>query len=315
VRALRNQFSWSHSRNALLDICPRAYYLQYYASWGGWNRRAPQAARDAYALKKLENRWGWSGKLVHHFAAEALLSARAGKPRSANELVDRVREAARAEWSESLRGSRRSKNTRGFFGLLEHEYAEPIGADEWVRVWERTDAALRSFVAGPEGLSGWPDFVASLGADQLLALDVGGFDESATFRWLEVDAWAKPDLAYKDGEATAVVDWKTGHRSEDHVRQVVGYALYLSEKFGVRLDKVDLIVHYLSDGLLVVNLTEQMVRDFTDWMRSSIERMRALVVDRDLEKNEARPEGAFEMTDNLGKCHACQFRRLCGREK
>ena len=34
---LKNEFSWSNSRDATFRECPRRYYFRYYGSWGGWS--------------------------------------------------------------------------------------------------------------------------------------------------------------------------------------------------------------------------------------------------------------------------------------
>ncbi|MBU1700874.1 MAG: PD-(D/E)XK nuclease family protein, partial [Candidatus Eisenbacteria bacterium] len=54
--ALKNTFSWSHSRKRLFDDCPRAYYFRYYGSWEGWLHDAPPLARALYILKQLKSR-------------------------------------------------------------------------------------------------------------------------------------------------------------------------------------------------------------------------------------------------------------------
>ena len=60
----RNELSWSRSRAATFDACPRRYWFDYYGHWGGWLETAGRT-REIYVLKKLSTRWMWIGSAVH----------------------------------------------------------------------------------------------------------------------------------------------------------------------------------------------------------------------------------------------------------
>ncbi|MEZ5980259.1 MAG: hypothetical protein R3F34_18885 [Planctomycetota bacterium] len=59
--ALVHELSWSVSRDGMLSECARRYYLTYYLAWKGWEWRAPEERKRAYALKKLERLPTWAG--------------------------------------------------------------------------------------------------------------------------------------------------------------------------------------------------------------------------------------------------------------
>ena len=65
MKAIRNEFSWSKSRDEVFRECPRQYYFNYYRYWGGWEKAAPERTRQIYILKKLKNRYMWAGERVH----------------------------------------------------------------------------------------------------------------------------------------------------------------------------------------------------------------------------------------------------------
>src|SRR4051794_15631349 len=90
ARVLTNDFSWSKSRHEKLSECLRAYYLYYYASWGGWDSEAPENARTLYVLKKLHNRYTWAGSIVHDTIREALLTLQRKRGVDGNAFIERA---------------------------------------------------------------------------------------------------------------------------------------------------------------------------------------------------------------------------------
>ena len=52
---LTNDFTWSKSRHEKFEECLRAYYYQYYGSWGGWEAAHGSEIRELYVLKKLSS--------------------------------------------------------------------------------------------------------------------------------------------------------------------------------------------------------------------------------------------------------------------
>src|SRR4030066_21872 len=48
---IRNEFSWSKSRDEVFMTCPRQYYFNYYGYWGGWKTTAPQRTWQIYLLQ------------------------------------------------------------------------------------------------------------------------------------------------------------------------------------------------------------------------------------------------------------------------
>ncbi|MEO0075006.1 MAG: hypothetical protein ABIK31_02725 [candidate division WOR-3 bacterium] len=67
-------FSWSLSRHALLEECPRAYYYNYYTAHNGWLRDAPLDRKMAYALKNITNIYLLIGSLIHERAQDIINS-------------------------------------------------------------------------------------------------------------------------------------------------------------------------------------------------------------------------------------------------
>ena len=313
-RVLTNDFSWSKSRHEKLTECLRAYYLHYYRSWGGWGREAPADVRELYTLKKLGNRFTWAGSVVHDAIKDVLLDIRAGRPVEPARVEERARNVMREDFRHSKsRAYRTGKGPRkSFAGLVEHEYAEPVTDQAWKDSWETARAALAGFFA-----SRWPTVARGLKPEQWLEVDAGF--EFSHFTLDGVKVFAIPDFAYvDDAGAPVVVDWKTGRAREGYDEQVLGYALYVAQRYRFPVERVRTALVYLNelkDAAPLetdVPVDEAAISGFRAHFSRSVERMRALLAEP--ASNVAKDESAFPMTEDLGVCAKCVFRRACGRE-
>lgn len=294
----KNRFSWSKSRHEKFEACRRQYFLHYYGSWGGWDRRAPAEVRELYLLKKLSSRYAWSGSAVHDAIRWVLEELRGGRELPLEQVVDRTRASMRAQFRESRDKAYRQRKA---FGLLEHEYEEPISDAQWRAAWEQVERCLRAFYD-----SRWLDVARGLSAEQWLPIDQLG-----SFLWDETPVYAAPDFAYRQGSGAVLVDWKTGQPRDGDKEQLLGYALYAKETWGVPEDQIECRVVYLpSLDEVEVSASPEQLAAFTERMRASIEAMIDKLSDR--EKNVAEI-ARFPKTEDESACRFCPFRRPCGR--
>ncbi|SEU35363.1 RecB family exonuclease [Stigmatella erecta] len=305
---LTNDFSWSKSRHEKFNECLRSYYFHYYRSWGGWEADAPQDIRELYLLKKLSNRYTWAGSVVHESLKDALLDWRAGRPVDPQAVEARTHRLMQDDFRHSSKKAYwTQKHRKPFTGLVEHEYAEAIPSEAWKQNWETVRAALAWFFA-----SRWPALARALQPAQWLEVDAGADFSSFTLEGVKV--FAIPDFAFVDGEGRpVVVDWKTGKVREGYDDQVLGYALYLSQRYKYPVEKVRAALVYLNEGLeQEVQVDPSAVDAFKERFRQSVAGMRALL--KDPAQNTPREAEAFPMTENLALCVRCAFRRACQRE-
>lgn len=306
-KVLTNDFSWSKSRHERFSECLRAYYFQYYRSWGGWDEKAPRDVRELYVLKKLGNRFTWAGTVVHDCIKDALLDLRAGREVSAQATEERALRLMRGDFKHSAaRAYWKVKHRKEFVGLAEHEYQEPLPPEAWKRNWENVRQALAWFFQSP-----WIAKARSLRPEQWLEVDAGADFSSFTLDGVKV--FAIPDFAYVEDDGTpVVVDWKTGSAREGYDEQVLGYALYLATRYRFPVEQVRAVLVYLNAGLeQQVQVDAAAVESFRAHFTRSVTRMRELLADP--AKNVPRPEDAFPQTDDLEACARCVFRRPCGR--
>jgi hypothetical protein len=301
---LKNEFSWSKSRHERFRECRRAYYYQYYGSWGGWTAEAGSPARELYVLKKLSTRWQWAGSVVHDALRRMLRRARAtGRFDSMENLLASARARARMQWSSS-RDKSYWRETTGMCGLVEHEYGDPVAEEEWKRIYEEViEGSLRAFYDGPI----LPE-IRETPADRWLAVDEL---DSWTFEGVKV--WVALDFAFRDADGqTQILDWKTGkERGVDHT-QVAVYALYAMQKWGIPLARLAAGLVYLGAGgeRVEAKADPAALGACEEEMRQSIQAMRELLDDP--AENAARIE-QFPRTEEKEVCRRCTFRRPCGR--
>jgi CRISPR/Cas system-associated exonuclease Cas4 (RecB family) len=301
---LRNELSWSKSRHERFKECRRAYYYQYYGSWGGWTAPAGSPARELYVLKKLSTRWQWAGSVVHDALRRMLRRARStGQFHSLDDLLASTRARARAQWSSSREKSY-WRDATGICGLVEHEYGEPVSEGEWKRIYEEViDGSLRAFYEGPI-----LPRIRETPADRWLAVD-----ELDSWSFEGVKVWVALDFAFHDADGqTQILDWKTGKEREVDHMQVAVYALYAMQKWGIPLERLAAGLVYLTTGgeRVEAKADRAVLSTCEEEMRQSIRAMRELLDDP--AENLARIE-QFPQVEDRDVCKRCTFRRPCGR--
>ena len=302
---LTNEFSWSKSRHEKFRECLRAYYYQYYGSWGGWNAAAGTAARELYVLKKLSSRWQWAGSIVHEALKSTLRRARArGEILPLEDLLDRTRRRARGQWASSRDKSYWREATQ-IAGLVEHEYGEPVPDSEWKRIWdEAIEGSLRAFYAS-ETLSR----IRETPRERWLTVDEL---DSWTFEGTKI--WVAVDFAFTDADGLVhILDWKTGREREVDHTQVGIYALYAQERWGAPPSRIVGGLVYLStpEGQRISVRADPGALDACrDEMRRSIAAMQGRLEDP---PRNAACESRFPQLVDRAACRRCTFRRPCGR--
>ncbi|MBZ4400524.1 PD-(D/E)XK nuclease family protein [Myxococcus sp. MISCRS1] len=305
---LHNDFSWSKSRHEKFSECLRSYYFYYYRSWGGWEPDAPKDVRELYVLKKLANRFSWAGSVVHESIKDVLLDWRAGRVVDPAVVEARARKLMQDDYRHS-RGKAywTQKYRKQFTGLVEHEYAEALPDEAWKQNWETVRVALAWFFN-----SRWPLLAKSLKPEQWLEVDAG-FD-FAHFTLGGLKVFAIPDFAFVDQDgAPVVVDWKTGKSRDGYDEQVLGYALYVSQRYRFPVEKVRASLVYLNEGKEQdVQVDLGAMESFHRHFETSVAKMRALL--KDPVTNTPLDADAFPRSETLTPCTRCVFRRPCGRE-
>ena len=298
-------FSWSISRQRLLENCPRAYYYRYYLSHNGWLREAPERAKLAYRLSKLTSLDALLGQEMDVRAREIEAQARTDEPLpSASDLEERTRRTLRDAW-------RSSKDNRVAFEarpkdhtMLRSFYVEgcPPPEPETDRLNEKLAACHKHLLAA----SHW-ERLRGCGRDGCLLIPA-----FAHFFLDGVTAYAAGDMAYVHDGIVYLVDWKSGRPAVDDELQVTLAVHCLCESEPSRAQfPVRATVHYLLTGEeRQVTLPADLRACAADAVAVGVKKMRSFL--RDIEANAPLDVGEFPCKES-GLCASCNFTLLCER--
>jgi hypothetical protein len=306
-------FSWSHSRAALWEECPRKYYWRYYAPYGGTSPWEVTDRALIYLLGRMTNIPMLVGSIIHDIARDALRSAQKGHLWSANTysgsaqvLLKRAIQA-----SEKVASRPAGRLGKGTAILDAHYYRQPFGPPEEQAALERADFYAR-------GLYEHPIFQDALAhAADLLAVD--RFD---TFPIMGVPVYAVPDLVQSlSGGSLRLIDWKTGGSVAEHIEtytaQLAVYALYACQKWNVNAAQIECQVAELHTGLArQIHMDDAELKRAEGRIAASILLMQSRL--RDLARNQAHrndfpmlapPDTPLENTP--AACRQCSYRLPC----
>jgi len=297
---LKNEFSWSKSRDEMFSTCLRRYYYNYYAFWNGWRSDASDQTRRIYVLKQLCSRQMWAGNKVHECIADSLQKLRHGiRLPEPEEII--------ALTIDKMRGEFRSSREKNYWrypkscALFEHEYNIDLPDAAWQKNADVVRSSLRNFFRSPIYAS-----LRDLPADQWLETEeFSGFDLEGTRIHVVLDC------SFRTDEGIMIIDWKTGRSMEGEKSvQLSCYALYAHQKWGVELGRILLREYNLPEDLCVPHTVGPSdLEDTKHYIRASISGMHSLI--EDPEHNRPRPEEDFLLTPLERECAWCNFRRIC----
>lgn len=301
------ELSWSISRQRKLDQCPRGYFYTYYLGWNGWLQDAPTEARVAYRLGKLTSLDALLGQQVDVRARELEAAARRGEELpTADELEARTREALRQLWTRSRDGRAAFEARPGKVTMLRSLYMNQDTQPETDRLNEKAGPSMRGLLA----TSHW-ERLGACGADGCVVVP-----DFAHFVWDGVKVFAAPDLAYVQGGALHVIDWKTGREDDSQALQVLlqmWWALEtLPELARAAADgslEIRGYLEYVTAGRTqAVEAATGFREQAAETVRAGIAQMRALLADP--EQNMPLERSAFERRESA-LCRMCNFGPIC----
>lgn len=302
VAILENEFSWSRRREDVFLACPRQYFYEYYASWGGWREDAAPRVRELYILKQLVTRPMWAGEVVHRCIQRTLDYLRRGiPPLGVEKILELVLDEMRGAFRSSRSGMYRRRPKT--LALFEHEYGWEVRDEEWRETRDLVMRCLHTFYASAI----YAD-LARLPADAWLEVE-----QLASFDLDGVKVWVKLDCSHREARQIRILDWKTGRISpEDQTVQLALYALYAAGRWGAAPANLKMIEYNLAhDEPMECRITEESLDEVRRHVQGSVADMRKLL--RVSERNIPREEEAFELAASEAPCRRCKYRRLCPR--
>jgi len=297
---LKNEFSWSKTRDEVFKTCPRQYWFAYYGYWNGWLENVAERTRQIYVLKNLKNRHMWAGEKVHECIQRSLHNIRRGiKVLPVDEIVSITLDQMRAEFRSS-KSKNYWKNPKSC-GLFEHEYEVEVSDEEWKEVASNVETCLRNFYASDiyDGLK------SHRKEDWLEVEEFSSFDLDHTTINLVIDC------AIKEGEGIYIYDWKTGKSlSEDLSIQLGCYALYALAKWNISPESLSVIEYNLSiDRSNWFSVSQEEMKGMQGYINGSVKDMQSLLTD--LSNNIPMEEDRFSKIEDEHVTSRCNFKKIC----
>jgi hypothetical protein len=300
VAEIRNEFSWSKSRDEIFRTCPRQYYFNYYGYWGGWEKSAPERTRRIYVLKNLKNRFMWAGEKVHDCIKHTLKNLQRG---IAILDVDEIVSITLDQMRDDFRSSREKRYLvhPKTCALFEHEYDLDLPDIEWKSVADGVDTCLRNFYRSETFA-------------MLRELPPEDWLEIEDFSFFHLDGtkiWAVIDCSFRTKEGVAIIDWKTGKATTSDVSlQLSCYAMYGRERWGIEPERMRLVEYnLLSDQRVEFVVTKGEIANTTSYITGSIADMTSFL--SDVEHNLPKEEAFFKKIDLDRIRSRCNFQKVC----
>jgi len=154
MTTLKNEFSWSKTRDEIFKACPRQYWFAYYGLWNGWLKDAPERSRQIYVLKNLKNRQAWTGEKVHNSIHRSISNIRRGiNVLPVEEIISITLNQMRSEFRSSTIENLLEKTQN--LGLFEHEYGIEVTDQQWKEMAQNVETCLKNFYASRTSIAGW----------------------------------------------------------------------------------------------------------------------------------------------------------------
>lgn len=294
---LKSELTWSFSRDRLFWECRRAYYFNYYASWGGWDEQADVLVRKAYILKNIQNIDAWVGDIVHQLLKWIIENRLRKKIVLYEEAARKAKAMLRRTWEQS-RSRAWMKNVKHNLNLFEHYYNREPSREELTPRLQKVVTSLHSFYD-----SGLLEKIDLLPRENILAVDTLDF-----FELEKVKIFAAPDFALRDN-GYFLYDWKTGKPSEKDVLQLSCYLLYAMEKWQASGEEIQIVPVYLAeDNCSLSPVQARPPVEMKEFIRESISEMRSVLSDLSANKADL---GLCPRTEDLWRCKNCKFQEIC----
>jgi CRISPR/Cas system-associated exonuclease Cas4 (RecB family) len=305
---ISNEFAFSWSRYRTFYDCARKLYWQLYGSWNGWDPEAPKDAQLAYRLKKIQNLTMLVGDTFHAELAE-ILRRRDPRPRAVpveqlavdmeRRLLKRLRESRNADWE-------RYGDPKNYAILFEDYYQSGVSAQAEAEAIATIRRCVDGLAADPFGRR-----VFTVDTRRLRYIDPKAIAEKR-ITWNGLLLYASPDLVAEDDHGGLhILDWKTGKPHKPNLAQLAVYGIFVSEKFGVPVERLTAHLIYVDAGTRekhdVAEGVEEAKRSIDTYVTDVRERL------TDAQANVAGDINLFPMTEKRWLCRSCNFRELCGR--
>ncbi len=301
------EFCWSLSRHKRFSDCLRSYWYAYYGAYGGWQKESSNLSKHIYRLKMLQSIHMVFGSSVHNQIQRFSSNVHTTNLPSETEIIRNVRSDLNKAYQDSKYHQKLwAENPSQYKMLMEIYYDNELPLNVIEEYQTKLPLVAKNLITSEtvNDLFRRGDEIELIAAERFRCMERQG-----------IKIWVVMDLVYRDKKTGryVIVDFKTGKSSENDVVQLILYAWFIQQAFGIEsLDQIELRSEYLADGRTVAYTPSYFDLEKNEYLlNTSIEWMRSYLLD--IDQNIPVEMEAFEQTANQRTCQSCSFRELCGR--
>ncbi len=302
------EFTWSTSRVDTLNKCEREYFYTYYGYHNGWEDSSDKETQEIYKCKKLTCKNILAGNIIHNKAKDFInmitspnnfLFTPSTLERHITVSIFTFRDNCikskgfNSNWNPKI-------NT--FDMLSEYFYGDDISQYEG----EEIKALITKCICNIALSYTFEDIF-----DNELVVLENSRDDFPSFTINDTKVFALLDLLYVNSQGKyVIVDWKTGRESESHRLQMLVYAKYVVETYGVNIQDIICRLEYLSCGRnKEYTFSNNDLLEVDKIIISSTNKFKDYLEDPVL--NKPKNISHFKTITNIKTCHLCKYKGLC----
>jgi hypothetical protein len=293
-------WSWSLSRQNVLDECPRRYFYTYYASHNGWLKESSSESQVIYKLKQIKNLYLIFGESLHLLAEKIvkLIDNKCELP-SDEEMVKELRGMLNKAYKDSLDSTLWASYPKKKTMLHEIYYHGRLPESVTNKIKERIYICVDNLLK-----------TATIQDLQNSISTVVEIEKLSTVYVQNTKVFVKLDLLYTLNSEWIICDWKTGYENEKNDIQAKLYAYYVHMQYGIPLEEVKIRTEYLlTKECSLDSVTLEDIAQLEKHIKESILKMQSMLFDED--GNVPLPSENFKPTTNPSNCLYCNFREIC----
>lgn len=288
--------TYSYSRAKMLKACERSYYYNYYGSFGGGRKDAPQKTKLIYTLKQLQGLQSVVGEAIHAAIATLIVNPElswSDFKRSVNKKIQnsyRNSISRRVEWMD---------DPKLFTMMQEVYYFGEVKLETQASVINKIDACGKN-LRNCKSLS-------DIRANSIIYTidDLKEFDFNGIRTYIKVDALYQQPISNE----FVVVDWKIGKGCSMELEQLLLYVFFIQKIYGIPIEAIEARLEYLEDGdCASYRFNQQDMLMAEEIVANDIRYMQKYLFD--VASNAPLPEVYFK-TNKSSKCKSCNYHALC----
>ncbi len=297
------EFSWSNSRHKTFTECKKKYYFHYYLSHNGWLFQSDEVNKQTYRLKNIKNLPIALGEAIHDIIHDQLKAHLAGEPLFSEQ---HLKQTCKNELNQAFIDSKKHYDDwrmkpKKFNMLHEIYYDNELNPDDIDKIKEKIEVCINNLL----NCKSYNEILAN---ENLYVLEA---EELKAFYFDDIKIYVVLDFVFRDrlSGKWVIVDWKTGNENRSDRDQLALYALYLMDKFKIKLENIEIRNEYLQSGKTVTyTLNEEDIIEAKNLIVNSSDEMQTYLHDRSL--NKPLSEDHFVETFSF-RCKSCNFKEKC----